>query len=505
LNDTQPNPVLNMTGISKAFPGVQALQDVDFEIYPGEVVALVGENGAGKSTLMKTLSGAYRKDAGHIYLSDREVEIENPHHARQLGIATIYQEFTLTKNQTAAANIFIAREPKSRGFGATLGLVDRHKMEADAQAVLDRIGARIRAATRVRDLSIAQQQMVEIARAVAFDARVIIMDEPTATLGENEVEKLFDIVGSLKSQGIAVIYISHRLEEVGRIADRVVVLRDGQRVGELPISEASPERIITLMVGRTLDDMFHKEDAQIGEPVLEVRGLRRGNAVKDVSFTLNRGEILGFAGLVGAGRTETARLIFGADRKDAGEILVDGKRVALTSPNDAVHAGLGLVPEDRGTQGLVLKLPVLENINMAIMDRQSNAGWVDRNSLLRTARDYVQKLTIRTPHLRQKAMFLSGGNQQKIVLAKWLASNPKVLVLDEPTRGIDVGAKAEVHALMSQLAQAGMGIIMISSELPEILGMSDRILVMHEGRVAGILDRAEATQERIISLASGQA
>ena len=423
-----------------------------------------------------------------------------------MGIAIIYQEFNLTKNQTAAANIFIAREPKAAGSSArALGLVDRRKMEADAQAVLDRIGARIRATTRVRDLSVAQQQMVEIARAIAFDARVIIMDEPTATLGEHEVEKLFDIVANLKTQGISVIYISHRLEEVGRIADRVVVMRDGQRVGELPISEASPERIITLMVGRTLDDMFHKEAAEIGEPVLEVRGLRRGNAVKDVSFTLKRGEILGFAGLVGAGRTETARLIFGADRKDAGEILVDGRPVALTSPDDAVHAGLGLVPEDRSTQGLVLKLPVLENINMATMDRQSKAGWVDRGSLHRTAADYVQKLTIRTPHLRQKAMFLSGGNQQKIVLAKWLASNPKVLILDEPTRGIDVGAKAEVHALMSQLAQAGMGIIMISSELPEILGMSDRILVMHEGRVAGILDREGATQERIISLASGQA
>ena len=347
--------------------------------------------------------------------------------------------------------------------------------------------------------------MIEIARAIAFDARVIIMDEPTATLGEHEVEKLFDIVANLKTQGISVIYISHRLEEVGRIADRVMVMRDGQRVGELPISEASPERIITLMVGRTLDDMFHKEDAEIGEPVLEVRGLRRGSVVKDVSFTLKRGEILGFAGLVGAGRTETARLIFGADRKDAGEILIDGMPATLTSPSDAVHAGLGLVPEDRGTQGLVLKLPVLENINMATMDRKSKAGWVDRNALLRTATDYVQKLTIRTPHLRQKAMFLSGGNQQKIVLAKWLASNPKVLLLDEPTRGIDVGAKAEVHALMSQLAQAGMGIIMISSDLPEILGMSDRILVMHEGRVAGILDRKGATQERIISLASGQA
>jgi len=493
-----------MEHISKAFPGVQALQDVDFEIYPGQVVALVGENGAGKSTLMKILSGAYRKDSGRIFLNGSEVEIEDPHHAQQLGIAIIYQEFNLTKNQTAAANIFIAREPRQGGIRGALGLVDRRKMEAEAQTLLDRIGARILATTRVRDLSTAQQQMVEIARAIAFDARVIIMDEPTASLGESEVEKLFEIVDNLKTQGIAVIYISHRLEEVDRIADRVVVLRDGRRVGELPIGQATSGQIIALMVGRTLDDMFHKEPATIGDMVLEARGLRRGNVVKDVSFGLNRGEILGFAGLVGAGRTETVRLIFGADPRDAGDVLLESRPVQINSPSDAVESGIGLVPEDRGNQGLVLKLPVIENINMATMDDQSKAGWVDRNSLVRTAANYVRLLSIRTPHLRQQAQYLSGGNQQKIVLAKWLASQPKVLILDEPTRGIDVGAKAEVHALMSQLAQQGMGIIMISSELPEILGMSDRILVMHEGSVAGILDRAEATQERIIALASGQ-
>jgi ribose transport system ATP-binding protein len=500
-----PSPILRMEGISKAFPGVQALEDVDFEICPGEVVALVGENGAGKSTLMKILSGAYRKDTGRILLDGREVEIENPHHAQRLGISIIYQEFNLTRNQTVAANIFIAREPKQRGIAAALGLVDRRKMEADAQAVLDRIGANIRATTFVRDLSVAQQQMVEIARAIAFDAQVIIMDEPTATLGENEVEKLFDTVANLRDQGIAVIYISHRLEEVGRVAERVVVLRDGRRVGELPITEATPERIIHLMVGRTLDDMFHKEIAPLGAPVLEVRNLRRGNVVKHVSFTLRQGEILGLAGLVGAGRTETARLIFGIDPRDGGEVLIDGQVVTLTSPHDAARAGLGFVPEDRSTQGLVLKLPVLENINLATLEQQSRAGWMDRASMQQTAARYVDLLTIRTPSLQQKAMFLSGGNQQKVVLAKWLASNPKALILDEPTRGIDVGAKAEVHALMSQLAKSGMGIIMISSDLPEILGMSDRILVMHEGRAAAILDRAEANQEIIMAYASGTA
>jgi ABC-type sugar transport system ATPase subunit len=377
-------------------------------------------------------------------------------------------------------------------------------MEDKAQQVLDRIKAQVSARALVRDLSVAQQQMVEIAKALAVEAQIIIMDEPTAALGEQEVETLFEIVRSLKAQSISTIFITHRLEEVFRVADRVVVLRDGQRVGELPITEATASRVVQMMVGRTLDDIFHKESAKIAEPVLEVRGLSRQKVVKDVSFTLRRGEILGFAGLVGAGRTETARLLFGADARDGGEILVDGKPVPLNSPNDAVTAGLGLVPEDRGLQGLVLKLPVLENIILATLDRHSKAGWVDQIKMAQTASGYVDRLSIRTPHLRQKAMFLSGGNQQKVVLAKWLASQPKVLIMDEPTRGIDVGAKAEVHALMSQLAQAGMGIIMISSELPEILGMSDRIVVMHEGSVAAILDRAEATQELIMAYASGQ-
>ncbi|HXF64071.1 MAG TPA: sugar ABC transporter ATP-binding protein [Caldilineaceae bacterium] len=496
--------VLRMEGISKAFPGVQALDGVDFEVRAGEVVALVGENGAGKSTLMKILSGAYRKDAGRIYIGGQEVEIGSPQQAQALGIAIIYQEFNLTRNQSVAANIFIAREPRQRGLGGLLGLVDRQRMEREAQEILDRIGAHVAPTARVRDLSVAQQQMVEIAKALAVEARVIIMDEPTAALGEQEVETLFEIVAGLKAQGIATIFITHRLEEIFRIADRVVVLRDGRRVGELPISEATSARIIQLMVGRALDDIFHKEAAEITAPVLEVRNLTRKGAVHDVSFTLYRGEILGFAGLVGAGRTETMRLIFGVDAKDGGEILIDGKPVPITSPHDAVRAGLGFVPEDRALQGLVLKLPVRENIVLATLDRHSHAGWVDRRQVEETAYEYVDRLSIRTPHLRQRAMFLSGGNQQKVVLAKWLASQPKVLILDEPTRGIDIGAKAEVHALMSRLAQAGMGIIMISSELPEILGMSDRILVMHEGRVAAILDRAEATQERIMAYASGQ-
>jgi len=496
--------VLRMEGISKAFPGVQALQNVDFEADAGEVVALVGENGAGKSTLMKILSGVYRKDAGRIFLHGREVDIQSPHHAQQLGIATIYQEFNLTPNQSAAANIFITREPRLSGLGRLFHFVDRRRMEQEAQQLLNRVGAQVPATVLIRDLSVAQQQMVEVAKALAVEARIIVMDEPTSALGEDEVETLFGIISALKAQGITIIFITHRLEEVFRIADRVVVLRDGQRVGSMTIGEATPDKVIQQMVGRELTALFQKEAAQIGEPLLEVRGLTRQGVVHDVSFTLRRGEILGFAGLVGAGRTETARLIFGADYKDAGEILVEGRPVRINSPVDAVAAGIGFVPENRATQGLILKLPVLENIVLPTLNQHAQAGWVDQRGLRQTAQEYVNRLNVRTPHLRQKAMFLSGGNQQKVVVAKWLAAQPKVLIMDEPTRGIDVGAKAEVHALMSRLAQAGMGIIMISSELPEILGMSDRILVMAEGRVAAILDRAEASQEMIMAYASGE-
>jgi ribose transport system ATP-binding protein len=501
----QNEMVLRMEEISKAFPGVQALDSVDFEVAAGEVVALVGENGAGKSTLMKILCGAYRKDSGRIFLNGQEVEIESPHHAQELSISIIYQEFNLTPNQSAAANIFISREPRQRGIGRFLNFVDRRRMEREAQGHLEMVGARVSATSLIRDLSVAEQQMVEVAKALAVNASIIIMDEPTSALGEEEVETLFSIIETLKEQGIAIIFITHRLEEVMSIADRVVVLRDGRRVGSMPIGETSPEEIIRMMVGRELlTEIFHKEQAEIGDPLLEVRGLTGRTFVKDVTFTLRRGEILGFAGLVGAGRTETARLLFGADPVESGEILIEGKPVRIHSPVHAVQAGLSLVPEDRGLQGLVLMLPVQENVVLPTLDRHSRAGWVNRRGTRDTAQEYVDKLNIRTPHLLQKAVYLSGGNQQKVVLAKWLASNPKVLIMDEPTRGIDVGAKAEVHALMSQLAQAGMGIIMISSELPEILGMSDRILVMSEGRVTAILDREEADQEKIMTYASGE-
>ena len=498
-------PVLRMLGISKTFPGVRALDNVDFEAYPGEVVALLGENGAGKSTLMKILAGAYRKDSGRIILNGVETEFTDPHHAQSQGISIIYQEFNLNLKQTVAANIFIGREPLRGGPGQALRWVDRRLMEEDAARLLRMVGSRASPRDLVRSLSVAERQLVEIAKALSVDARVIIMDEPTSALGQDETENLFAIIRSLKEQGRAIIFITHRLNEVLEIADRVVVLRDGKLVGALPIGAASVERIIGMMVGRTLDQMYQKEAARIGEVVLRVENLSRRGVVEGVSFELRRGEILGFAGLVGAGRTETARLIFGADQPDTGAIWVDGQQVRIHTPQDAIQAGISLVPEDRANQGLVLVLSVLKNTVLPNLERMSRAGWLDQAQMAREAQDYVNRLNIRTPSLQQKAMFLSGGNQQKVVLAKWLMSNPKVLILDEPTRGIDVGAKSEIYALMSQLARAGMGIIMISSEMPEILAMSDRILVMCEGRMTGILNRDEATQERIMALATGHA
>jgi ABC-type sugar transport system ATPase subunit len=498
-------PLLEVRGVSKAFPGVQALDKVDFEAYPGEVVALLGENGAGKSTLMKILSGAYRMDQGEIFLRGQPVTPENPHHAQELGIAIIYQEFNLTPNQSVATNISLGREPFRRGLSGQLRFVDRQHMRQEAATLLARVGAHFSPDALVRDLSVAEQQMVEIAKALAVRADVIIMDEPTSALGEEEVAVLFDIVHTLKDQGLAVIFITHRLEEVFRVADRVVVLRDGRRVGSMVISEATPDRIISLMVGRTLDEVFRKSQARLGETVLEVRGLTRRGVIENVSFSLRRGEILGLAGLVGAGRTETARAIFGADPLDAGEVFIDGEQVNITSPEEAVTAGLALVPESRQQHGLVLIHSVERNIALPNLGRLSRNSVVEREQMSALAQSYVDRLDIRTTGLAQRVMYLSGGNQQKVVLAKWLAAEPKVLILDEPTRGIDVGAKAEVHAIMSDLAQQGIGIIMISSEMPEILAMSDRIVVMGEGRVAGILDRSEATQERIMALASGYA
>ncbi len=508
-------PLLEMRGICKAFPGVQALDGVGLEVSAGEVVALVGENGAGKSTLVKILSGCYRADAGEVDFNGRRLGHYGPHEAQRLGISVIYQEFNLAPPLSVAENVFVGREPRTR-----LGTVAFGRMRADTQRILDSLELPLDARRPVASLSVAEQQMVEIAKAVSFRAKLIVMDEPTATLTEHETAKLFGLVRRLKAQGVAIVYISHRLEEVFALADRVVVLRDGRNAGELPVAEATAEKVVRLMVGRELGEMFQREPVTLGEPVLEVHGLScAASRVRDVSLSVRSGEIVGLEGLVGAGRTEIARAIFGVDPPDAGQIRVGGKPVAIRCPRHAIRAGLGLMPEDRKEQGLFLMLAVRENmtsaalgVGRAYLHAEDAAGVQVCTPCLGFVRfgaerefvgSMIAQLRIRTPSQEQRVEFLSGGNQQKVVLARWLALRPRVLVLDEPTRGIDVGAKAEIYALMGQLARQGVGILMISSELPEVLGMSDRVLVVREGAIAGELSRAAATQERIIHLATG--
>jgi ribose transport system ATP-binding protein len=501
----EPLPVLRVEGISKSFPGVRALHKIDFEVYPGEVLALLGENGAGKSTLIKILAGAYQKDEGRIFLREREIHPQNTAHSQALGIATIYQEFTLTLNQTAAANIYMSREPRHEGILKPFRIVKGRQMEQEAARLLEVVGATVAPWELVENLSVAERQQVEIAKALSINAQVIIMDEPTSALGADETRTLFDIIRNLRDRGLSVIFITHRLEEVMEITDRIIVFRDGQRVGTLKTSETTIDEIVHLMVGREVSDIFLKERVEIGRPVLRVANLTRKGKVENVSFELRQGEILGFAGLVGAGRTETMRLLFGADHKTSGTIWVDDRVMDITSPTEALAAGIGLVPEDRGNHGLFLENTVLFNMILPILRRfTATSGWVNARGLREVAFTYVDRLRVRTPSMDQLVKNLSGGNQQKVVLAKWLMVNPRVLILDEPTRGIDVGAKAEIHALMVELARQGIGIIMISSEMPEVLAMSDRIVVMHEGRIAGILSREEATQERIMVYASGQ-
>lgn len=499
------NPILVVKEISKAFPGVQALDKVNFEANAGQVTALLGENGAGKSTLMKILSGVYKADQGEIFLDGTKIEPQNPHQAQDLGISIIYQEFNLTPNQNVFTNIFLGREPMIKGLLGQMGFVDKHHMRQQSDMLLTQVGARFRNDRLVNSLSVAEQQMVEIAKALSVKAKVIIMDEPTSALGKEETKVLFNIIQELKKQGLAIIFITHRLEEVFEIADRVIVFRDGRWAGDVSIADANTEKIIGLMVGRALDRSQVRERATtIQESVLQVKNLNRKGVLHDINFELHRGEILAFSGLVGAGRTEMARALFGADRIDSGEIFIEGKQVTITSPDSAVKAGLALVPEGRQTQGLVLMQTVERNIALPNLDALSQNQMVNKGKMHQLVQRFVDLMNIRTPSLDQHVMNLSGGNQQKVVLAKWLASNPKALILDEPTRGIDVGAKAEVYEIMNNLVQQGIGIIMISSEMPEILAISDRILVMYEGRIMGELSRADATQERIMTLASGQ-
>jgi len=490
-------PILQMKGISKRFPGVQALEQVDFDVYPGEVHALVGENGAGKSTLMKILSGIYPKDAGLIILNGDEVEFNDPIEAQKYGISVIYQEFDLAQNLTVAENILLCREPAN-----SLGLIKRREFNRIARESLDKLGIAVNPNTLVSHLKVAERQMVAIVKALSFNAKIIVMDEPTSALSEHEIELLFAIIENLRSRDVAVIYISHRLQEITKIADRVTVLRDGRLVGCVQTAEVTTDQIVAMMVGRELKDFFRKEEVQIRDVVLEVEHLEQEGVVHDVSFQLRAGEILGFAGLVGARRTETARLIFGLDQRDSGDIFLNGKLVDIKTPDDAIALGVAYVPEDRKTQGLILSWTLAENTTLPRLSEVSRRGFIDFRAEAAVAQKYVTSLDIKTPSVQQQVMYLSGGNQQKVVIAKWLMTNPKVLILDEPTRGIDVGAKSEIYALMSQLAKQGLGIILISSELPEILGMSDRIIVMREGYVTGELLRDEATEEKVMLYAT---
>jgi ribose transport system ATP-binding protein len=492
-------PLLALRGIRKAFPGVVALDGVDFELLPGEVHVLLGENGAGKSTLMKIISGAVPRDEGEILVDGAPIEIDGPRAALALGIAIIYQELNLVSHLTVAENIFLGREP-----ALAPGVIDQRRLTRDAQQQLDALGVAIDARETVSRLSVAERQMVEVAKALSLDARVLIMDEPTSALTEQEIGELFAAIRRLKARGVAIVYISHRMEELFAIGDRVTVLRDGRHVGTRLISETRLSELVRLMVGRDLKDQFPPRRNGRGAEALRVEGLQRHGVLHDISFALHRGEIVGLAGLMGAGRTALARAIFGADRIDGGRILVRGEERSIPSPRAAIDLGIGFLSEDRKQQGLVLPLTVQENICLPSVGRLARAGVMQPAREAAAARARIAELRIKTPGTHQRVMNLSGGNQQKVVLAKWLCTEAEILIFDEPTRGIDVGAKAEIYQLMQQLAARGVAILMISSELPEILGLSDRILVMHEGRLTAEFAAAEATQEKILAAALGK-
>jgi inositol transport system ATP-binding protein len=458
----------------------------------------MGENGAGKSTLMKILDGIYAPDSGQITFQGQPVTIDTTHAALKLGISMIHQELSPIPYMTVAENIFLGREPLGR-----FGLIDKRKLNADTKALLRRLEIDIDPTSRMKDLSVANTQMVEIAKAISYDASLIIMDEPTSAITEREVAHLFKMIRSLKAKGVTIIYITHKMDEVFQIADDVTVLRDGKQVATLPASQTNKGQMIAMMVGRELTELFPKEAAPIGEIVLSVRNLTRVGIVEDVSFDLRRGEILGIAGLMGAGRTTVIESIFGIHKVDAGEIIIKGKKTQINSPADAIRNGLALLTEDRKLTGIMGVLPVRDNMMIASLPNYEKGGLLDGRLMEATYQEEKTRLDIKSPSMHQLIKLLSGGNQQKVLVSRWLLTSPDILILDEPTRGIDVGAKAEIHKLMSKLAQDGKAIIMISSELPEILGMSDRILVMHEGKVGGIFERKNATQESIMQAAMG--
>lgn len=489
-------PLLEMRGIDKSFPGVRALKNVSLQLRRGEVLALVGENGAGKSTLIKVLGGAHLPDSGELFLDGRRVRIPTPNAAQRAGVSVIYQELNLIADLTVRENIFLGRERTRCGF------IRASEEKREALQLFEKVGLKINPDTRSRKLGVAQQQKVEIAKALSLSAAILVMDEPTAALDTQDVEHLFSIIQDLKSHGLGIIYISHRLDEVFEIADRVMVLRDGEVVACDPIGQFSRKKLIEKMVGRSIDSEFPKRAAELGDERLRVEGLRRDDVVRDVSFSVRAGEVLSFAGLTGAGRTEAMRLVFGADPLDAGRIFVDGTETVIRNPRDAIRKGICLLTEDRKTQGLVLGHSIRENFGLPNLNRFVRGPFLDQRKERAEFAGYVESLKIKVTSPEQPTYTLSGGNQQKVVLAKWLARDANIIVFDEPTRGIDIGTKYEIYLLMNRLAAQGKAIIMISSELPEVLGMSDRILVMREGEITGeITDVANATQEDILSMA----
>ncbi|MER7049186.1 sugar ABC transporter ATP-binding protein [Streptomyces jumonjinensis] len=489
-----PDELLRVEGVRKAFPGVVALDGVDFDLRRGEVHVLLGENGAGKSTLIKMLSGAHRPDAGRITAGGREVRIRSAQDAERLGIATIHQEFTLVPDLSVAENIFLGRQPRR------FGMIDRARMETAAAELLERVGVAVPPRTAVRELGVARLQMVEIAKALSLDARVLIMDEPTAVLTSEEVEKLFAIVRRLREDGVGIVFITHHLEEIAALGDRVTVIRDGRSVAQAPASTPEDD-LVRLMVGRDIDQRYPRESGEPGAVLLSVDGLTREGVFHDISFEVRSGEVVGVAGLVGAGRTEMARAVFGADPYDTGTVEACGVRLPAHDVPAAMAAGIGLVPEDRKGQGPVLDASVADNLGLVTLRSASRAGLVDRPAQHTAAGRIAGRLGVRTASLEQRVRTLSGGNQQKVVIGKWLLADVRVLILDEPTRGVDVGAKVEIYRLVNELTAAGHAVLMISSDLPEVLGMSDRILVMAQGRIAGELTAAEATQDAVMTLA----
>ena len=491
--------LVRLTSVSKSFGAVHALKGVSFELKAGEVHALVGENGAGKSTLVKIITGAHPADSGTVEIAGQIVRHNDPAVAKSLGVATIYQQPALFADLTVAENIALRLER-----AGPLRMVRWGRRRKRAAELLEQVGARISPDAYVGDLSMPQQQLVEIAGALGAAARVLIFDEPTSSLSDREVESLFRLIAELRREGVGSVYISHRLEELPRIADRVTVLRDGEHVATRPMDAVNKSELIRLMVGRSLDAVFPKVSVPLGEVVLETRSLScRQTGVRDVSLTVRAGEILGLAGLVGAGRTELARVLFGLTPADSGRILLRGRPAAVRSPGEAVRHGIAYLPEDRRRHGVILEMPVASNMTLAILRRLAVGGMMRLGRERRVAESFAERLEIKTPSVDTPVADLSGGNQQKVALARWLAAEPSMIILDEPTQGVDVGAKAEIHRLMCELAGRGMAILMISSELPEVLGMSDRIAVMHQGRIVRTLDRSEATQERILALALG--